>query len=94
MCELSEITRLLCSFGLDSRGTLEALEKGRLDDVLLSLQKEESRISLRRMELEDLREALIGWAKRRKDSFRDDEEISDEDMEFLSAAGEARRMDP
>lgn len=94
MHELSEINRLLCSFGLDSHETLEALEKGRLEDVLLSLQKEESRISLRQMELEDLREALIAWAKRRKNSCRDDEELSDEDMEFLSAAGEERRVDP
>ncbi len=83
---------MLRSFGLDPRWTREALAKGKLHEVLRLLQKEESRISLRRMELEDLREALIAWAEESSSC----EELSDEDMEFLSAAGEGeeRRVDP
>ncbi len=90
---MDNLDTLLRSFGLDPRRTWETLQKGGLEEVLELLRKEESRISLRRMELEDLREALIVWAET-KDFHRNDEELSDEDMELLSAAGEERRMDP
>ena len=90
---MHSLDTVLYSFGLDPNRVREALEKGRIDEVLAWLHKEDSRLALRRMELEDLQESLMAWAEN-KGSLGSDEELSDEDMELLSAAGEERRMDP
>ncbi len=90
---MHSLDTVLYSFGLDPNLVREALEKGRVEEVLAWLQKEDSRLALRRLELEDLREALMAWGKK-DGSCGSDEELSDEDMELLSAAGEEIRMDP
>lgn len=90
---MHSLDTVLYSFGLDPKWVWETLEKGGLEEVLAWLHKEDSRLALRRMELEDLQESLMAWAEN-KGSPGNDEELSDEDMEFLSAAGGERRMDP
>ncbi len=90
---MDNLHAMLRSFGLDPRWTWERLQKGELQEVLALLEKEESRISLRQRELQDLRETLIARREERCSS-QDEEELSDEDMELLSAAGEERRVDP
>ncbi|MCF4151064.1 hypothetical protein L2W58_04550 [Dethiosulfovibrio sp. F2B] len=93
MNDIREMDRLLRSFGLNVRSTRELLDKGESEKVLAMLAKEESRIALKKLELEDLREAIAAMARKSAND-GDDGELSDDDMELLSAAGEERIVKP
>lgn len=93
MNDTREMDRLLRSFGLNVRSTRELLDEGESEKVLAMLAKEESRIALKKLELEDLREAIAAMARKSANDGNDGE-LSDDDMELLSAAGEERIVKP
>ncbi len=82
---MNDFDRSLRSFGLDPLRVRQSIEKGDARRVLAVLQKEEEMLRLRSIELADLRETIceLDFKARRVTCG----ELSDEDMEMLSAAG-------
>lgn len=89
---MDEFGRSLRSFGLDPEWVRDALRCGDIRDVLASLKKEEETLLLRSMEIADLREQLLAMAGEKRGKMRD--ELSDDDLELMSAAGQEPRNIP
>jgi len=89
---MDEFGRSLCSFGLDPERVRDALRRGDVRTVLASLKKEEETLLLRSIELADLREQLLAMAGEERRKMKD--ELSDDDVELLSAAGQEPRNIP
>lgn len=89
---MDEFGRSLRSFGLDPELVRDALRCGDIRDVLASLKKEEETLLLRSMEIADLREQLLAMAGEKRGKMRD--ELSDDDLELMSAAGQEPRNIP
>jgi hypothetical protein len=90
--KMDEFGRSLCSFGLDPERVRDALRRGDVRTVLASLKKEEETLLLRSIELADLREQLLAMAGEERRKIKD--ELSDDDVELLSAAGQEPRNIP
>jgi hypothetical protein len=89
---MDELGRSLRSFGLDPERVFEALRRGDISGILDSLEKEENMLRLRSVEMADLREQLLALAEEGKRRLKD--EILDEEMEMLSAAGQEPKNIP
>ncbi len=89
---MDEYARSLRSFGLDPDRVRDALRRGDICGILHSLEKEENMLRLRSVEIADLREKLIEMAEERKRRLND--EILDEEIDMLSAAGQEAKNIP
>jgi len=89
---MDEFGRSLRSFGLDPERVRDALRNGDIRAVLASLKKEEETLLLRSIEIADLREQLLAMAGEERRKMND--ELSDDDVELLSAAGREPRNIP
>ena len=89
---MDEFGRALRSFGLDPERVRDALRRGDIHGVLDSLRKEEDMLRLRSVEIADLYERVLAMAGEEKQKMRD--ELSDDDLEMLSAAGREQRDIP
>ena len=90
--KMDEFGRSLRSFGLDPESVRGALRRGDIREVLASLKKEEETLLLRRVEIADLREQLLAMAG--EERLRMHDELSDDDLELMSAAGQEPRNIP
>ena len=89
---MDEFGRSLRSFGLNPDKVRDALRCGDIREVLDSLKKEEETLLLRRVEIADLREQLLAMAG--EEGRRRNDELSDDDVDLLSAAGQEPRSIP
>lgn len=89
---MDEFGRSLRSFGLDPEWVRSALRDGDVSAVLASLKKEEDMLLLRNIELAELREQLLAMAGEERRRWSD--ELSDDDFDLLSAAGQEPRSIP
>lgn len=89
---MDEFGRSLRSFGLDPEWVRSALRNGDVSAVLASLKKEEDMLLLRNIELAELREQLLAMAEEERRRWSD--ELSDDDFDLLSAAGQEPRSIP
>jgi hypothetical protein len=89
---MDEFGRSLRSFGMDPESVRDALRRGDIREVLESLKKEEETLLLKRVEIADLRERLLAMVG--EERLRIHDEISDDDLELMSAAGEEPRNIP
>jgi len=89
---MDEFGRSLRSFGMDPESVRDALRRGDIREVLESLKKEEETLLLERVEIADLRERLLAMVG--EERLRIHDEISDDDLELMSAAGEEPRNIP
>ena len=89
---MDDFGRSLRSFGLDPERVRDALRRGDIREVLESLQKEEETLLLRSVEIADLREQLLAMAGEERLKMRD--ELSDDDLELMSAAGQEPKNIP
>jgi hypothetical protein len=77
---------------MDPELVRDALRRGDIREVLESLKKEEETLLLRRVEIADLRERLLAMAG--EERLRMHDELSDDDLELMSAAGQEPRNIP
>ena len=89
---MDEFGRSLRSFGLDPERVRDALRRGDIREALESLKKEEETLLLKRVEIADLRERLLAMVG--EERLRIHDEISDDDLELMSAAGQEPRNIP
>ena len=83
---MNALDRKLRSFGLDPAWVREEIRRGRAEAVMEALDRAEEDLTLRRMELEDLREDLRHQAEGVLQAVLSGE-LSDDDLEMLHAAG-------
>lgn len=86
MNDLDAELRNLRHFGLDPEEIREYLLSGRIDAVMEALKRAEETLEMRRLELEDLRDALLSAHPRKRGGTAEDV-LSDEDLDMLNAAG-------